>query len=84
MFEFSGVWNADSRVMGITPFVLQDAYWGDQVGYGYEIFKANTHKLIFFPIISFRYVSTSGVHQPVFSSVQSQRCSLGFTGGGAC
>ena len=34
---YNGVWLNDSRVMGVTPFMLQDSYWGDQVGFEYVL-----------------------------------------------
>lgn len=32
---YNYVWHNDSRIMGIMPFMLQDSYWGDQLGYEY-------------------------------------------------
>ena len=28
-------WLSDPRVIGVTPFMLQDSYWGEKCGYGY-------------------------------------------------
>lgn len=32
---YNQTWLPDSRVMGVMPFMLQDAVWGDQDGYEY-------------------------------------------------
>ena len=32
---YQNVWLKHPNVIGVTPFILQDAYWGDQVGFGY-------------------------------------------------
>lgn len=34
---YQQVWGADNRVQGVTPFMLQDATWGDQDGYAYVL-----------------------------------------------
>eukprot|EP01084_Bolivina_argentea_P109202 195169_1 len=37
MDAYNGVWLNDSRIMGVTPFMLQDSYWGDQIGFEYVL-----------------------------------------------
>jgi hypothetical protein len=55
---YAQVWLPNPNVLGVTPFLLKDAYWGDQQGFG--------------------WVTMSGETQPVYTSTQQQRCTLGF------
>ena len=50
---FQDVWLPDSSVIGVTPFVLQDAFWGDQEGFGW-VSTSGSKKPVFDTIKAYR------------------------------
>ncbi|ETO01404.1 hypothetical protein RFI_36036 [Reticulomyxa filosa] len=48
-----GLWRNDSRVMGVMPFMLQDAYWGDQIQWKLLINKPKQFVQCFLRFLAF-------------------------------
>ncbi len=40
---YKDVWNVHPNVVAVLPFMLQDAYWGDQVGFGWVHTDGSKH-----------------------------------------